>query len=74
MDDTRFSLGNVFQLRNKAFGKIREHTAEIDAIAAATEALDAALTCCIDVRSIDEQQALLTAARLLAAILDGRHA
>ncbi len=43
MDDTRFSLENVFRLRCQAFDKIREHSAADDRLAAALADLDAAM-------------------------------
>ncbi len=71
MDDTGLSLENVFRLRGEAFTKIREHTTAIDRLAAALGDLDVAMQTAIAVRTIDEQQALVTTARRLAALLGG---
>lgn len=71
MEDTRFSLAKVFNLRSEAFAEIREHTAAVDRLATALGDLDAAMTCCIDERNIDEQQALVTAARQLSDAMGG---
>lgn len=70
MDDNRLSLENVFQLRSKAFAEISEHAFAIDAIAAAIADVDAAMQTAIAEHNIDDQQALVTTARQLAAILD----
>ncbi len=72
MDVNGFSLESVFQLRAKAIAEIRQHTTAIARLAAALADLDAAMTCCIDERSIDEMQNLITAARLLSDAMDGR--
>ena len=66
-----FSLAEVFTLRSKAFDEIREHTIAIDRTAAALADLDTAMQTAIAERCIDEQQALVTSARRLSAILDG---
>ncbi len=71
MDDTGLSLENVFRLRGRAFTEIREHSTAIDRTAAALADLDAAMQTAIAERCIDEQQALVTSARRLAALLDG---
>jgi hypothetical protein len=71
MDVTGFSLENVFQLRSRAFADIREHSAAIDRTAAALADLDVAMQTAIAEHNIDDQQALVTTARQLAAILDG---
>ena len=71
MDSTRFSLQNAFDLRAKAFEKIREHSAAIDRLAAATEALDAAMQTAIDEKNIDEMQGLVDAARRLSDAMGG---
>ena len=71
MNYNRFSLAEVFQLRGRAFDAIREHTAAIDDLAAELVDVDAALQQSIGERSIDEQQALLTSARRLVALLEG---
>ena len=70
MQDSRFSLENIFQLRAEAFAAIRQHAAAIDSLAASLGDLDTAMQRSIDERSIDEQQELLTAARRLAALLE----
>ena len=72
MNDTRLSLAEVFQLREKAFAASAEHAAVIDALAAALGDLDAAMQTAIAVRCIDDAQNLIDAARRLAAILSGR--
>lgn len=74
MDVTGLSLENVFLLRGKAFAEISEHAFAIDALAAAVADLDTALQTVIAERSIDDWQCLVSAARQLAAILDGGHA
>ena len=74
MQDTRFSLENVFKLRAKAFDKIRQHANTLAALAAATADLDTALTSCIDQKNIDEMQTLVDSARLLSDAMDGRTA
>ena len=74
MQDTRFSLENVFKLRAKAFEKIREHSAAIDRLAAATGDLDVAMQTAIAVHRVDEMQTLVTSARLLSDAMDGRTA
>lgn len=71
MDDNRLSLENVFRLRGKAFAEISQHAFAIDAIAAGIAELDAALQLVIAEQTIDDQQALVTTARQLAATLDG---
>lgn len=72
MQDTRFSLENVFRLRNKAIDKIRQHANTLAALAEATEALDAAMQTAIAVHRVDEMQTLVTSARLLSDAMDGR--
>ena len=74
MQDNRFSLAEVFKVRNTAFAAIREHTTAIDAIAAGIAELDAAMQTAIAERCIDDLQNLLTSARRLAALLDGGQA
>lgn len=71
MEVTRFSLQAVVELRSKAFSEISEHAFAIDAIAAAIADLDSALQICIEERTEDDQQALVTSARHLAQLMDG---
>ena len=70
MNHNRLSLAEAFKLRNRAFAEIRRHSAAIDAIAVALAELDAALQLVIAEQNIDDQQALVTTARRLAALLD----
>ena len=74
MNDNRLSLTEVFTLRNKAIEKIREHSAAIDRLAAATGDLDVAMQTAIAVHRVDEMQTLVTSARLLSGAMDGRPA
>ena len=74
MNDTRFSLAEVFQLRGRAFAEISDHAFAIDAIAAALADLDTAMQTAIAEHNIDDRQNLITTARQLAAILDGGQA
>lgn len=71
MNDTRFSLAEVFDLRGKAFDEIRQHTAAIDRTAAALADVDTAMQTAIAERCIDEMQGLITAARLLSDAMGG---
>ena len=74
MDDSRFSLAEVFDVRVRAFAEISEHTKAIDAIAAAIAELDHALQVCIAEHDIADQQNVITAARLLSDAMAGRQA
>lgn len=65
------SLAEVFAIRNRAFAAISEHSFAIDALAAALADLDHALQNAIDVRSIDELQRLVDAARRLSDAMGG---
>lgn len=71
MNDTRFSLAEIFQLRGRAFTKISDHAFAIDAIAAAVAELDFALQSSIAERNVDELQGLVTSVRLLSDAMDG---
>lgn len=74
MEDNGLSLENVFQLRGQAFSTLKNHAVMIASIGEAIESFDAALQSCIDCRSIDEQQALVTTARHLARLIAGGQA
>lgn len=71
MDVNGFSLESVFRIRAKAFSQIRQHASAIEVVGAAVADMDAALQTAIAEHNIDDQQALLTTARQLAAVLDG---
>ena len=64
------SLAGIFNLRGKAFAKIRRHSAAINAIATAIAYVDVAMQTAIAEHNIDDQQSLITHARQLAALLD----
>ncbi len=71
MDSNGFSLESTVQLRAEAFAHIRHHNAMVLNIATGIESLDTAIQQSIAERSIDESQALVDAARRLAALLKG---
>ena len=70
MNDNRFSMAAVFRLRAEASAAIGKKSVEINELAAASGDVDFAMQLSIAERSIDDQQALLTAARRLAALLE----
>ena len=70
MNDSRFSMAEVFQLRGKAFAAIKRHSAAINGIAAALADVDVAMQTAIAEHSIDDRQALITTARRLAALIE----
>ncbi len=74
MEDTRFSLQAVVELRSKAFAEISQHAFAIDAIAAAVADLDSALQTAIEEHCIDDWQILITSARQLSDLLSGGQA
>ena len=67
---THLDLSEVLTIRGRGFTAIRRHADEIDAIATAVEELDAALQQNTDGRSVDDQQALVTAARRLSGLIE----
>ena len=69
--DNVLSLDRILSLRGEAFARIRMHAAEVATIGNAVESLDTALQVMQADRSSDEMQALVTAARRLAALIDG---
>ena len=71
MDSNTLSLEEISQLRSEAHAVIRFHAAEIALLSSALENLDAATRMAIVSRSVDENQALVNAARRLSALLDG---
>ena len=71
MDSNTLSLESISRLRSEAHATIRHRAAEIVSISSAISDVDAALRLTIAERSIDESQALVDAARRLAALLDG---
>ena len=71
MDSNHLSLESISRLRSEAHATIRFHAAEIISISSAIGEVDTALQLVIAERSIDEQQALIAAARRLAALLTG---
>lgn len=68
--DNALSLDRISQLRSEAHATIRYHAAEIVSLSSAISDVDAALRLTIAERSIDESQALVDAARRLAALLE----
>ncbi len=71
MNDSSLSLETVAKLRGRAFTEIREHTAVIDGIAIAIADMDAALQTALEERTVDDWQALVSAARNLAQLMNG---
>ena len=71
MDSNTLSLESISRLRSEAHASVRHHAAEILSLTSAIGDVDAALRLTIAERSIDESQALVDAARRLAALLDG---
>ena len=69
--DNTLSLTKILALRGEGFATIRRDSAEIALLANHLELLDVALQSNADCRSIDEQQHLVDAARLVAGLLDG---
>ena len=65
------SFSEVFKVRNTAFAAIREHSADIDAVAGGIADLDVALQLSLSEKNIDEMQGVISAARRLSAILGG---
>ena len=63
------SLSRIINLRGEAHATIRQHAATIISVGAALEALDVALQRAVATGLGDDQQALLTAGRSLAALL-----
>ena len=62
-------LADVMRLRSAAHPEIRRHAVHIVMLASNIEAVDAAPQQVLAVRSVDEQQSLLTAAGSLSALL-----
>ena len=69
MDSNGFSLESTVRLRAEGFAHVRHHNAMVLSIATAIEQLDAALLSAAE-RNIDEQAALVTAARRLSTLLN----
>ena len=70
-NDNTLSLESISRLRSEAHATIRRRATEIVALSSAIADVDAALMLTIAERSVDESQALVDAARRLAALLDG---
>ena len=68
--DNVLSLDRILSLRGEAFARIRMHAAEVASIGNAVESLDCALQVLQVDRSSAEMQALVTAARGLAALVE----
>lgn len=68
--DNALSLDRISQPRSEAHATIRHHAAEIVSLSSAITDVDAALRLTIAERSIDESQALITAAQHLAGLLE----
>lgn len=69
--DNTLSLTKILALRGEAHAEIRHHAAEIVSLSSAITDVDVALVLNLAERSIDEQQALVTAARRLSTLIDG---
>ena len=68
---TGFSLESISLLRSEAHATIRHHAAEIVSLSSSISDVDTALRLTIAERSVDESQAIVTAARRLSTLLDG---
>ena len=71
MHSNHLSLESISRLRSEAHATIRHHAAEILSLTSAIGDVDAALRLTIAERSIDESQALVTAARRLSTLIEG---
>ena len=67
--DNRLSLAQINGLRHQAHGSIHAAADRINLLASAVEEVDAALLSASE-RNLDEQAALVNAARRLAGLLD----
>ena len=67
--DNSLSLTAILNIRAEAFAHVRHHSAMVLSITNGIEQLDAARFANCE-RSVDEMQALVTAARRLAALLE----
>lgn len=63
------SLTRILAMREEAHAEIRHHAHEIISLSSGITDVDVALTLSLAERNIDEQAALVTAARRLAALL-----
>jgi len=68
---TTLSLTKILAIRGEAFSAIKYHSATLVLIGDAVEQLDAALVANGSGRGIDQQQAVVTAARSRSALLNG---
>ncbi len=71
VDFNGLSLESTVRLRAEAFAHVRHHIVMVLSIAAGIESLDTARQQFIAERSVDEQQALVSAARQLLTLVDG---
>lgn len=69
--DNSLSLTRILAMRGEGHAEIRHLSAEIISLSSAITDVDVALVLNLAERSIDEQQALIAAARRLASLIDG---
>lgn len=69
-DQTSLDLASIMMIRGRAFGEVRRRADEITRIADCVEGLDAAIQQMMADRSVDDQQAVVSATRRLVGLIE----